>query len=32
MEKRGIATDRCEWNRDVKAGNRILRELKTKLD
>lgn len=32
MEKRGIAADRCEWNRDVKAGNRILRELKTKLD
>ena len=32
MEKRGIAADRCEWNREIKAGNRILRELKAKLD
>jgi hypothetical protein len=32
MEKRGIIADRCEWNRDIKAGNRILRELKAKLD
>ena len=32
MEKRGIAADRCEWNREIKTGNRILRELKIKLD
>jgi hypothetical protein len=32
MEKRGIAADRCEWNREIKAGNRILRELKATLD
>lgn len=32
MEKRGIAADRCEWNREIKAGNSILRELKAKLD
>lgn len=32
MEKRGIAADRCEWNREIKAGNRMLRELKAKLD
>ncbi len=32
MEKRGIASDRCEWNREIKAGNRILRELKATLD
>lgn len=32
MEKRGITADRCEWNREIKAGNRILRELKAKLD
>ncbi|HPR78905.1 MAG TPA: MobQ family relaxase, partial [Candidatus Limiplasma sp.] len=32
MEKRGITADRCEWNREIKAGNRILRELKATLD
>ena len=32
MEKRGVAADRCEWNREIKAGNRILQELKAKLD
>lgn len=32
MEKRGVSADRCEWNREIKAGNRILRELKAKLD
>ncbi|NLT15683.1 MAG: MobA/MobL family protein [Clostridiales bacterium] len=32
MEKRGVAADRCAWNREIKAGNRILRELKAKLD
>ena len=32
MEKRGVSTDRCEWNREIKAGNRILQELKAKLD
>ncbi len=32
MEKCGIAADRCEWNREIKAGNRILRELKATLD
>lgn len=32
MEKRGVIADRCEWNREIKAGNRILRELKLKLD
>ena len=32
MEKRDIAAERCEWNREIKAGNRILQELKAKLD
>lgn len=32
MEKRGVSADRCEWNREIKAGNRILQELKAKLD
>lgn len=32
IEYRGIIADRCEMNREIKAGNRILRELKSKLD
>ena len=32
MEKRGIAADRCGWNREIKAGNRILQELKMNLN
>lgn len=32
MEKRGVSADRCEWNREIKSGNRILRELKATLD
>jgi hypothetical protein len=32
MEKREIVADRCEWNREIRSSNRILRELKAKLD
>ena len=29
MEKKGIVSDRCELNRQIKADNALLRELKT---
>ena len=29
MEKKGIISDRCELNRQIKAGNALLRELKS---
>ena len=29
LEKKGIASDRCELNRQIKADNALLRELKT---
>lgn len=29
LEKKGIVSDRCELNRQIKAGNALLRELKT---
>ena len=31
MEKKGMIADRCEINRQVRADNRILRELKTQI-
>jgi hypothetical protein len=32
MENRNIVADRCELNREIRANNHILRELKAKLD
>ena len=29
MERKGIVSDRCELNRQIKADNALLRELKT---
>lgn len=29
LEKKGIVSDRCELNRQIKADNALLRELKT---
>ena len=31
MEKKGIISDRCELNRQIKAGNALLRELKAEI-
>ena len=31
MEKKGLIADRCEINRQIRADNRILRELKTQI-
>ncbi len=31
MEKKGIISDRCELNRQIKAGNALLRELKAEV-
>ena len=31
MERNGIVSDRCELNRQIKAGNRLLRELKSQV-
>ena len=31
MEKRGFVSDRCELNRQIKADNRILREIKERI-
>ena len=31
MEKKGIATERCELNRSIKAANRLLRDIKAQI-
>ena len=32
IEKRGIDSDRCEWNRQIKGDNRLLQELKAQVE
>lgn len=32
MEQKGVVSDRCEINRQIKADNRLLRELKAQME